>query len=124
MGCKSYEITILNKRYNVNLKELNLENNKLQNSAAEISNLINLQELKLSYNKFQSLPAIIGNLHNLEYLEIIILKKITNLPISLKILIKPNTESLIEKLPFNCILKKYKYIYTINATYKLIFLLI
>ena len=64
------EITILNKRYNVNLQVLNLSNNQLQSLPAEIGNLHNLQKLDLSNNQLQSLAAEIGNLCNLKELNL------------------------------------------------------
>ena len=60
------EITILNKQYDINLKKLSLQDNKLQSLPTEIGNLRNLQQLYLSNNQIQSLPAEIGNLINLQ----------------------------------------------------------
>jgi Leucine-rich repeat (LRR) protein len=41
----------------INLKILELHDNKLKSVPAEIGNLINLQQLFLRNNKFESLPA-------------------------------------------------------------------
>ena len=62
------KITILNKEYDINLQELNLNSKKLKSLPAEISNLIHLKGLYLYNNQLQSLPSEIGNLINLQNL--------------------------------------------------------
>ena len=63
-------ITILNKKYEVDLDVLELDNNQLSSLPAEIGNLINLLQLHLSNNQLRSLPAGIGKLVNLNELNI------------------------------------------------------
>ena len=63
-------VTILNKKYDINLQILNLSNKKLSSFPAEIGNLINLQTLNLASNQLSSLPAEIGNLINLQILNL------------------------------------------------------
>ena len=46
-------VTILNKKYDINLKKLYLFNNQLTSLPAEISNLINLKKLNLSNNQLE-----------------------------------------------------------------------
>jgi Leucine-rich repeat (LRR) protein len=63
-------VQILNKKYNINLKELNLSFKKLETVPDSIGNLINLQHLYLQQNQLISLPDSIGNLINLQRLHL------------------------------------------------------
>ncbi|MEM9274859.1 MAG: COR domain-containing protein, partial [Cyanobacteria bacterium P01_F01_bin.143] len=54
----------------INLKTLNIENNKLISLPESIGNLITLNTLNLNCNKLASLPKSIGNLNNLKTLNI------------------------------------------------------
>ena len=53
-------ITIHNKKYDINLQELNLRYNQLSSLPGEIGNLINLQYLSLNKNKLRSLPRALA----------------------------------------------------------------
>ena len=120
------KITILNKKYDVNIKELDLNNNQLQNLAAEIGNLRNLKRLYLRNNNLQSLPVEILkikntlNIDNTSYNinnlnidnEILIFKELyknlNNLPINTKeIWLKSHIKNYDIKLPFDCKIKYY-----------------
>ena len=59
---------IFNKKYDINLQELSLQNNQLSSLPAKIGKLINLQKLHLHNNKLRSLPAEIDRLINLKEL--------------------------------------------------------
>ena len=59
-------VTILNKKYDINLQTFDLYNKKLSSLPTEIGNLINLQILNVFNNQLSSLPAEIGNLINLQ----------------------------------------------------------
>ena len=129
MGCKSSksfispEISILNKKYDINLQKLDLKNNELNILPVEIYNLRNLKELYLSKNQLSSFPTEIGNLINLKELylnknkleslpaEIFKIKNIlvindtsydiNNLNIDNEIIIFTNISAKINNLPIN-----------------------
>jgi Leucine-rich repeat (LRR) protein len=61
-------VEILNKKYDINLKELNLSFKKLSSLPDSIGNFINLRELNLTWNQLSSLPDSISNLINLQIL--------------------------------------------------------
>ena len=58
-------ITILNNKYNIHLKVLDIGSDKLINLPAEIGKLINLEFLLLHDGQLTTLPEEIGNLINL-----------------------------------------------------------
>ena len=98
------KITILNKKYDVNIKELDLNNNQLQSLPVEILKIKSVLKIDdSSYN--------INNL-NIKKNEIIIFtnikKKITNLPFdTTEIWLKSGIKNDLIKLPFGCVIKYF-----------------
>ncbi len=109
----------------INLKELSLNNNKLNSLPAEIGNLLNLKELYLKSNKLSSLPAEIIQIKNILDInetsyeinnldiecKILIFKSlhinITNLPINLEEIWLSKKKEHNLKLPLNCEIKYF-----------------
>jgi Leucine-rich repeat (LRR) protein len=63
-------VQILNTKYDINLKYIDLSGKKLSSLSDSIGNLINLQQLYLYDNKLETLPDSIGNLINLQKLDL------------------------------------------------------
>jgi Leucine-rich repeat (LRR) protein len=64
----SMSVEILNRKYDINLRELDLSSNQLKSLPDSIGDLINLEKLDLSSNQLECLPDSFGNLINLQIL--------------------------------------------------------